>query len=748
LSSIEKFISPFIQQQFPSFYKTEGPNFIAFVKAYYEWLEQDAQAIGHARSLLNYRDIDVTQEQFIKYFKSELMSKIPESIVTDKRLLLKHITDLYKAKGSKRAYELLFRIVFGEDIDVYVPNEYIFKPSDNVWKVPRYIEVTSHPNLNQLAGTQIQNTSNTASAVVENVSSKIANDKTINILELSSIRGEFSRGDRVYQTSEEFISLNEAIRITGSLTAVAISQGGTDYSVGDLINVLGESGGIDAKGRVSSVIDGYVGALQFTIGNGGSGYTTNAVVSVTTTLNLNITGQLGFINSGDVVTDSVTGANGSVVFSNSSAVSLIGFSTSPSFQINGKLLGPFGNATITRVIGGTGFDGNFNVGSITNKEIISYNNTLIDSYLTLNLDSLSNTLQIAITGTSGVFSVSDTVQGSANVLHLEGITVTPNNITKGESLSNTTLGISNLFVYRSDESLVFCTGTDSNLTNANLVAGTILISNTTSSVFQLINKPVKQQSIANAAIASVNATSIVVNLQSGYFVQSSTITDITSSATATISDVVRLTDWNLQGSISNNDNLDTLIQNGLALTTVEVGTIASLSQVNPGLNYLTTPYITVVEPEIASLYLLDSNLTQKGNNAIITSTISGSNGAITGIEITDSGFGYSENENLTLVSNTNPSIARGISIVYKAGKGQGKWLNRKSFSSDEMYIQDGFFYQNYSYQIIAERMLSSYETLVRDLIHPAGIALFGAYRAIDYVNSDTDVIVQSSILQQ
>lgn len=40
---IEQAISPLIESQFPQFYKQEGPSFIAFVKAYYEWLEDSTQ---------------------------------------------------------------------------------------------------------------------------------------------------------------------------------------------------------------------------------------------------------------------------------------------------------------------------------------------------------------------------------------------------------------------------------------------------------------------------------------------------------------------------------------------------------------------------------------------------------------------------------------------------------------------------------------------------------------------------------
>ena len=45
MRDIETKISPLISGLFPSFYQEEGPNFIAFVKAYYEWLEQNFQLL-------------------------------------------------------------------------------------------------------------------------------------------------------------------------------------------------------------------------------------------------------------------------------------------------------------------------------------------------------------------------------------------------------------------------------------------------------------------------------------------------------------------------------------------------------------------------------------------------------------------------------------------------------------------------------------------------------------------------------
>ena len=45
MRNIEQKISPLIKSMFPSFYMEEGPNFVAFMEAYYEWLEQNFQLI-------------------------------------------------------------------------------------------------------------------------------------------------------------------------------------------------------------------------------------------------------------------------------------------------------------------------------------------------------------------------------------------------------------------------------------------------------------------------------------------------------------------------------------------------------------------------------------------------------------------------------------------------------------------------------------------------------------------------------
>lgn len=93
-NAIDKIISPLIPSQFPAFYYSDGPNFIEFVKAYYEWLEQDARTLSihttntpyvgsvttETRSLLDYLDVDLTQERFLKYFKDTYLADFPQNL--------------------------------------------------------------------------------------------------------------------------------------------------------------------------------------------------------------------------------------------------------------------------------------------------------------------------------------------------------------------------------------------------------------------------------------------------------------------------------------------------------------------------------------------------------------------------------------------------------------------------------------------------------------------------------------------
>ena len=65
---IEKNISVLVQNHMPAFYKEEGKDFLAFIKAYFEYLEDTNNALYKSRRLLQNRDIDETLDEFVQSF--------------------------------------------------------------------------------------------------------------------------------------------------------------------------------------------------------------------------------------------------------------------------------------------------------------------------------------------------------------------------------------------------------------------------------------------------------------------------------------------------------------------------------------------------------------------------------------------------------------------------------------------------------------------------------------------------------
>jgi len=68
-------------------------------------------------------------------------------------------------------------------------------------------------------------------------------------------------------------------------------------------------------------------------------------------------------------------------------------------------------------------------------------------------------------------------------------------------------------------------------------------------------------------------------------------------------------------------------------------------------------------------------------------------------------------------------------VVY----GTGRWLNTDGFVSSDMFVQDNFFYQDFSYQLISPIPSELYLSMVKRLVHPAGMKLFAKFAYPDGV---------------
>ena len=278
-----KNIAPLVKSQFPSFYEEDGDNFLQFVKAYYEWL--DETSIGKARNLFETSDIDSTAEQYVSHFLAKYMHGIPSNILSNKRLLEKHILDVYRSKGSIEGLKLLFRLLYNKDIDVYVPAVDILKASDGTWQKRKYLEVYNTPKHYQYDNKFIRGASSGATAFVSEAQAIYLNNSIVYVLYISDERpgatGDLFRVDE--RVMYDGLDIKEATSIKGSVVSAFVNGSTEDHVVGDTLETSNNVSGQGVKFNVSTIIDPTIGRgyITFRLRDGGNGYTMDSNVTVT-----------------------------------------------------------------------------------------------------------------------------------------------------------------------------------------------------------------------------------------------------------------------------------------------------------------------------------------------------------------------------------------------------------------------------------------------------------------------------------
>jgi hypothetical protein len=257
-------VSSVVSRQVPEFIREDNTQFIAFLEAYYEFLEQTEK-----RNLESTRDIDDTIDSFIQYFRNEVLLHVPLSTLSDKRYLAKQIHEVYRAKGTIKSYEFLFRILFNETPQLYFPKTDMLRLSDGKWDqavIIRCIETTGN-SFNLIGQTINQGISR---ASVESVIKFQIGADTVAELTLNekSIVGTFNTTDSITgldNTNNSVITLD----ILSVITDFEINNNGSYYRVGDPIDLISGTG-TDAQIEVTNI--GYGSIDDIIIDNPGSGY--------------------------------------------------------------------------------------------------------------------------------------------------------------------------------------------------------------------------------------------------------------------------------------------------------------------------------------------------------------------------------------------------------------------------------------------------------------------------------------------
>jgi hypothetical protein len=277
--ALERYVSALVEQQFPAVYRDLGPVFVAFVKAYYEWLESEGNPQWYARRWLDLNDVDTTTDQFLIYFKQKYLKNIQLETTSDVQMMIKHSLDIYRSKGSPQSIDLLFRLVFGVGADVYFPRTDLMTLSSGNWVVPKYLEVSSIPYLGntKFVGREIIGLNSRATAFVERFVRKKIGTTFVEVLYISAINGAFQTGEKINTTNNPF-DYSVCPVVIGSLTTLTVVDGGIGFDVGDAVPLTGAAGA-GAIGRVTA-ISNTVGLVSYTLVDGGWGFTNDTEIFV------------------------------------------------------------------------------------------------------------------------------------------------------------------------------------------------------------------------------------------------------------------------------------------------------------------------------------------------------------------------------------------------------------------------------------------------------------------------------------
>lgn len=278
-------ISHLINSQVPFFVRNDHPNFVAFIEAYYRFLEQEEETINQIKLIKNNIDIDQSLEIFLEKFYNQYLKLIPNNILADKKLLVKHVKDFYLSRGTEKSIRFLMRILFNEEVsEFYYPKRDVLRASDGKWFIEKSIKVDnirvdgiSNTNLTVLSNfvnkTIRGNTSN-ATAVVERFDTYYDGGLLVNELKVSNQFKTFDSGEVIFATFEEngITKSLTANLFAGSINTINLVKSGTGYKIGDTL-VVESNTGTGAVIIVSSVSSGNVKSI-FAL-NGGAGYQAN-----------------------------------------------------------------------------------------------------------------------------------------------------------------------------------------------------------------------------------------------------------------------------------------------------------------------------------------------------------------------------------------------------------------------------------------------------------------------------------------
>ena len=271
-----------------------------------------ANPVQNIQQLLNYADVDKSISGFLTKFRNSFLTSVPESLHNDidKRKLIKNIKSLYQAKGTKRASEIFFKLLFNEDAEIRYPKDEMLRVSDGKWdtkKIIRCLAVgTSEPtNLIGQTITQANDptsaTVNEATAIVEDVFKFLIGGVEVTEIVVgdNSVSGTFIAGQTITGPDNTDDDVLVSLTVSSIIDQKTITNDGALYNEDDTVEIT--AGGSGASVKIGTIGPGTI--QEVLVDTGGSGYAVGDTVNFGSG---NATAKVSVVNGG-VTLESGTG---------------------------------------------------------------------------------------------------------------------------------------------------------------------------------------------------------------------------------------------------------------------------------------------------------------------------------------------------------------------------------------------------------------------------------------------------------
>lgn len=690
---IEKFISYQIESQFPAIYRENGSELVAFIKAYYDFLEQlPNQSTYNSRRIFEYGDIDSTLDKMILFYKNKYLSDMPLNNISV-QFIVKHILDLYRRRGSEEGLILFFRMFYGQDVSVYYPSKAILKPSASKWTVGSYLQLYPTENIENfhlITDQKIFGSLSKSEATADKIIFIILNGTLIPIIFINNVIGTFVGFDDILCYVNG--SLQNFGRVNGSLDSIEIlnvAKGAINNKIGDYLTI-DSTNGVGAKLLVTGVSDSSTAVIEYTLNDGGFGYTTDNTLLLV--------------------------SNQVIILDNSNLVFKPLETLEDQHGNSGIVIGQSINTVGVKMSSNNAFD---NTSIISTADRGSNNFTFV-----YNSNPPTPGLPYPTTYSS-VTSKNETSPGPLYPETLDENSVKVSQLANIETVSLITDIISNYLNVVLDSS------------NYNDPPALVPMSGSANPI--TLNTPIN--SAFNLEPFDIGTIVAIKNINPG--------TDYLNDAYALLIDPVMksfdrpdqaITLNNFSASFSVGETIQQIQSETLTITGKIKEIYTNTLIVSPysyygfskdfPINYKGTDFSIL---GISSYY---NNPERLGYNADILAEAIFKGGKITSAVVVNSGFGYIDSSTSNLLNSNGKIVASAKLNARGQGKKEGLWATKDSHLNyaDGKVMQDSYYYQNYSYEISSELDINNYEKYFKQMAHVAGTKVFGKFSFKDYAD--------------